>query len=632
MIVDMVLVQLVVRAGERKRFLEALGRLGLLHLKPVDPGSAGPDPEILQALEELDRALNILAPLRSDEEGAVEVPGDAVKETLRLWSAVTEWKARLEDLERQVRELALWGDVTLKQLEDLGEAGIELRFFRIPRGFLKEVRVDCLHVAASLEKQQILVAVIDRLDRWTPPPWAEPVDFPPRDRPSLLAEAAQIHENIRKALRELSVLAQSTGTLEEERRRLAKRLEMVTAQKSGLMRGELFAVQGWVPEETAGNLPATLAREGITAGLRILPVPEDETPPTLIRYPSWALPMKGLFDMLGTLPGYRETDLSPFFMVALPIFAALLVSDAGYGFLLTLAGLIFHGRLARAMGKHRVQLLVVFGVTSLVWGVLTANYFGITPEILAVKGGFTVDGPKGTFPDYPALWRSESFPAQTAKAMIRLAPLWREDPAGMRWLLIQVSLVLGCLHLLAARLRRLLELFPDQRALAELGWMVVIVDVLVLIRYLLFVGLDRLPSAVWWVMGGGFVVIAFFAQPGGNVLKRFGIGLASSLLPLLSTFGDTMSYLRLFAVGLASTYIAGAFNLLGGQLAGAAGWFAALPVLVFGHALNMALAAVAVFAHGVRLNMLEFSNATGVQWSGYAYRPFSWADEAKRGE
>ncbi len=88
-----------------------------------------------------------------------------------------------------------------------------------------------------------------------------------------------------------------------------------------------------------------------------------------------------------------------------------------------------------------------------------------------------------------------------------------------------------------------------------------------------------------------------------------------------------MSYLRLFAVGLAGTYIAGAFNMLGALVAETAGWLAGAPVVVLGHALNMALAAIAVFAHGVRLNMLEFSNATGVQWSGYPYRPFGSGHE-----
>jgi len=84
-----------------------------------------------------------------------------------------------------------------------------------------------------------------------------------------------------------------------------------------------------------------------------------------------------------------------------------------------------------------------------------------------------------------------------------------------------------------------------------------------------------------------------------------------------------MSYVRLMAVGIATYYIATAFNLLSWQLAQAATWLAAVPVLLFGHGLNIALALLAVLVHGVRLNMLEFSSNAGVQWSGYPYEPFS---------
>jgi V/A-type H+-transporting ATPase subunit I len=117
-----------------------------------------------------------------------------------------------------------------------------------------------------------------------------------------------------------------------------------------------------------------------------------------------------------------------------------------------------------------------------------------------------------------------------------------------------------------------------------------------------------------------------------NPLKRFFIGLASSILPLLSTFSDIMSYIRLFAVGLASYYIAAAFNGLGAQVANSATWIGGAPIVIFGHTLNIGLAAIAIFAHGVRLNMLEFSNNAGIKWAGYAYRPFTKDKNTSIGE
>ena len=102
------------------------------------------------------------------------------------------------------------------------------------------------------------------------------------------------------------------------------------------------------------------------------------------------------------------------------------------------------------------------------------------------------------------------------------------------------------------------------------------------------------------------------------------LGLLTNLLPTISTFSDTMSYIRLMAVGLASYYIAFAFNGLAMQVGAGGGimWVFAAIILVLAHTMNVALGIIAVFAHGVRLNMLEFSSNAGVQWEGYPYAPF----------
>jgi V/A-type H+-transporting ATPase subunit I len=99
-----------------------------------------------------------------------------------------------------------------------------------------------------------------------------------------------------------------------------------------------------------------------------------------------------------------------------------------------------------------------------------------------------------------------------------------------------------------------------------------------------------------------------------------GLGVANFPFSVLSTFSDIISYVRLMAVGLAGSVLAVSFNDLG---LGLGSWFLIIPVIVIGHALNLFLALIALFAHGVRLNMLEFSNNLGMQWTGYSYKPFS---------
>ena len=129
-----------------------------------------------------------------------------------------------------------------------------------------------------------------------------------------------------------------------------------------------------------------------------------------------------------------------------------------------------------------------------------------------------------------------------------------------------------------------------------------------------FVG-TRYPYLL--AVGGVFAVL--FAAPDRNPLKMLGLGLANFPLSAISTFGDTVSYVRLMAIGLAGSALAVAFNDMTAGLP----WPAAVPILIVGHGLNVALTIVALFAHGVRLNMLEFSNNLGMQWSGYPYEPFS---------
>ena len=129
------------------------------------------------------------------------------------------------------------------------------------------------------------------------------------------------------------------------------------------------------------------------------------------------------------------------------------------------------------------------------------------------------------------------------------------------------------------------------------------------------------------LLGVGAVGFLVFSCPSKNPAKRLGLGLATSLLPVIASFSDTMSYIRLMAVGMASFYIAKAFNDLAYTIFSSNSWLlpASILIVLFAHSLNIGLGLIAVFAHGVRLNLLEFSSNAGVQWTGHEYRPFAKA-------
>ncbi|MBL7188048.1 MAG: hypothetical protein ISS70_17135 [Phycisphaerae bacterium] len=609
MIVPMSKVYIVTQSHNQDRLLETLAQLGVVHVEPVDPDKAVAKELTVHAISALGHALQILQGLQPSGETPNVCPLEAARETISIHKTIADEEDRLNTLYRQADQLAIWGNTELKQLEHLRSIGVEIAFFSIAHKDLPGLEAECIETVAEQPGQEAVIAVIDRTGKFQLPESAKPIPWPTTDLPAVKKEAAQLDASLKRHHGRMAALANLIEAIRHQRKQHQIEADFCVVQNSGLSSAALFALQGWTPSQKAESLSDDLGERNITAAVEVMPPNADEQPPTLIEYPRWVRPIKALLDMLGTLPGYEEYDLSPFFMVALPLFAAMLIGDAGYGLILAGAGLAFYSRIVRAAGKPSAHLLIIFGLATMLWGILTANYFGITPQTLIDAG------------------RQEA-----ANTMLALAPLWRSDGEEARALIMKISLIVGCVHLVSAHLHNAIKLFPNVRAYAEIAWMVILADMLILIWYLMFIGADHIPAVVGLLLLVSFAVVSWFTAPSYKPIKRGLIGLASSILPLLGTFSDIMSYIRLFAVGLASYYIAAAFNGLGAQVASSATWIGGAPVVIFGHALNLGLAAIAIFAHGVRLNMLEFSNNVGVKWAGYAYRPFAQDKDISIGE
>ncbi len=609
MIVPMSKVHIVTQSSQRDALLEALGRLGVVHIEPIDRDNAIPDDKHTEELGELNQAIRILQGVTPQGAAPDAEPLHIAHEAILLHKSLIDEREQLNTLLRQADQLAIWGNTRIRDLTDLREAGIDIQFYLIPKQALDDIEAECLKVMASPSAQQVLVAIVDRQGKFSAPAEATAVPWPMRDLPTVKQEATVLDQSIQQNSLRMGALAQALGLLSKYKDERTSDASFCVAQRSGMAKSSLFALQGWTPEKQARELHDRLAAMSISTAVDVLAAEEKENPPTLIEYPKWAKPIKALFDMLGTLPGYDEVDLSPFFMIALPLFTAMLIGDGGYGLLLAGAGLVFYRPLSRTAGKQAASLLIIFGLATLIYGTLTAVFFGMTPATLAAAG-------------FEGLSRT----------LASVAILYREDGEASRALIMKLSLMIGCVHLVLAHFRRVIEFWPDCRAYAEMAWMVILADMMVLIYYVMFVGVGAIPSAVGLVILLGLAVVIWFSEPQANPIKRVMTGLASAILPMLNTFSDTMSYIRLFAVGLSSFYIADAFNGLGADVAAGSSWILGAPIIVFGHALNLGLAAIAIFAHGVRLNMLEFSNNVGVKWAGHAFQPFAQKIEPSIGE
>jgi V/A-type H+-transporting ATPase subunit I len=642
MIVPMLKCFVAVSAADRPRLLEALADCQLLHLKPVGDAAAEIDRQLLDRIQRLERAERALGSVPPSEGAAstpvVQLPPveTLADEVLQIQQRSAEATARLTSLHRQLVQVEPWGDLELRQFEAIQAAGWHLLFCRVPTSQLAPHGGEPDNAAtlrATLAKSgpepawveligpaignQQLVGLAYRAEPPKLPEWANRLPLPERDAIDLRAEAAGIDAQLEADRRRLHELVAGRSAVREHLSQLKREAHFGLAGASGLDAGELFAVQGFLPQSSLDRLQQHLKQASVPAAVEAVAVDEQEQPPTLLEYAWWAKPIEGLLDILGTRPGYRELDLAPFFMVALPLFAAMLIGDAGYGLIFTLVGLLGYRKIAELAGTAKAQLLVVVGLAMFVWGVLTGNFFGITPLELQAAGQFA---------SVEAMTQGEGTWARLGRWMMAPAVLWRADADSARQVLIQASFLVGSCHLILARVRKLLAVWPDQRFLAELGWCGVLLSMLGIV-WMLFIPERPLMNGtvILTLLSVGAALIVLFSVPSSNPAVRLGQGLASSILPLISSFSDTMSYIRLMAVGLASYYIASAFNQLGYQIGTLSPWLipvAALVVLA-AHLMNIALGVIAIFAHGVRLNMLEFSGNAGVQWAGYPYKPFS---------
>ena len=199
---------------------------------------------------------------------------------------------------------------------------------------------------------------------------------------------------------------------------------------------------------------------------------------------------------------------------------------------------------------------------------------------------------------------------------------WLNEPNGKGdGNMMLICFTLGVIHLSVARIWNAVSLFPDTKWLAQLGWLGVIWFMYFLSGSI--VGVLELPEFMKAVLGVSILLIACFMLK-KEELKTNGADLGMLPLNIIGSLGDIISYVRLFAVGLAGVKVAENFNEMatGFDLPLYIKIVPMILILLVGHALNFAMAGLSVLVHAVRLNTLEFSNHKGISWAGVRFQPF----------
>ena len=598
MIVKMKKVTLLCLSDDRQATLHALRDLGVLHLTSVKaPGGHDLD----AARREVARAESVLATLRANSQPAeargeptppLDDPAEIVSRVEKLLTQKQVLAERADALREEEARVLPFGNFDPASILALREEGISVKLYhttvkqelQIPEGTtLFEIKND-----ASGRYVAVVGQGTFEID-------AREFVLPKRALAATRSEQQDVRERLQAMEDELAGLATLTERVAEHAATLEQRRLFIEAREGMGADGSISYLQGFCPVNGIDRLRQAASDGGW--GLVIGDPDSDSKTPTLVHYPAWARVMRPVFSFLGIVPGYGEAEISSAFLVFLSIFFAMIIGDAGYGLLFLILIPYFRGKKFANAPPEPFRLLYIFSISTIVWGVLTGNYFGI---------------------DYAAL--------PSLLQGIRIGWLIEQNNS------MTFSLLLGAIHLTLAHGWKAVGYGRDARAAVQAGWIGVVWGIFFVARWLLVKA--PFPSLTIPLLIAGLVIIL-----AGLILKKEWMGLGLLALDLVSCFGDLMSYLRLFALGIAGIKVAEAFNGMAGDLgallAGAIGEGALAPlglvfaaaamtlVLAFGHGLNIVLCAMSVLVHGIRLNALEFSMHMGMEWSGFEYKPFA---------
>ncbi len=599
MIEKMKVVCIAAQDSRKDELLLSLRGLGILHLAE----KRAADPKLTERFSALSRLLQELKEYEGKGKQDKELTDAEFDALYRRTADALERKAAgktaLSELLLETERIREWGDFDPQAVKDLFGVA-ELHFYRMDK---KEYRALCRSETLAFIRLRSVgkaetVALIGGADETL---HAAEFRLPERSLSQLEQDAADLKAEIAECDR---ILTESAAYLKSYAKQLLKmrnEVEYSSADASLNAESGIVWITGYIPQTETEKFVGA-AKEHGWAWLIDDADENDAAVPTKVRYNKATALIKPLFDILGTVPGYREYDISFWFLAFFALFFAMIIGDAGYGALFLVGTVILNVRMKKL--TNVTLLLYLLSAATVVWGALTGTWFGLEG---AMKVPFLKALVIPGFANYP-----EYFDVTATQA--------QNNVMKFCFSIGVIQLALACVM----NIRR--KICGRSLAwVADLGWLLAVCALYFMVLYLV-IGETVNLAIVASVIGAGFLLVVFFG--GMSPEKTFAQGLKAGLgntfttfLNTISAFGNVMSYIRLFAVGMASLAIAQSFNDMASGFGGAL-VIVGIVIMIIGHALNIVMGFLSVVVHGVRLNLLEFSGQLGMEWTGIAYDPF----------
>ncbi|MDD2231956.1 MAG: V-type ATPase 116kDa subunit family protein [Sphaerochaetaceae bacterium] len=614
MIEKMYKAYLVSKLSDKHQMLSALRDLGLMHIKTEKAGSDS------EELGKLRSELASLQKVKMNLDERVDKKHPAAQAELsdkefalafqNASAAIEKLKETSEELGRKrmkLSELSIWGDYSLDDYRMISSNGIKLYFYTLPKKEVAKLGPECSFIVLSPVGGQFAIASVGA----PLAPEYGAAEFKISDTcPAMLSkEISELDSEFSELKGQLDKAVSLRKAFELRIKDASEKVKFEMARCATSDEQSLCWIIGFIPESGLDAFRKYASDNKYAFMLD--DVKEEDNPPTKVVYNKITRLMQPLFDMLGTIPGYYEYDISLWFLLFFALFFAMIIGDAAYG--LIFVGLAVYLHVKQKKTSNLVLLVYVLGIATVCWGALTGTWFG--SQSIIEKSKFLQLFVIKDFASFPAVFGVAEKTAQDT--------------------VMQFCFIVGTIQLSLACIMNVIRKTKEKNlsAVADLGWLVMI-DALYFLALVLVLNRTVDLVAVATAVGIGFLLVIAFGSQGPGI--KFGKGLAggagglfTTFLNTISAFGNIMSYIRLFAVGMASVEIAKSFNsMASGMLSGFA-IPAGVLILVIGHSLNIVMGLLSVVVHGVRLNLLEFSGQLGMTWTGIAYEPFCKSAESK---
>jgi V/A-type H+-transporting ATPase subunit I len=624
---------LVGSVRQQESFFQEAQKAGCLEFigQPMHVGA-----ELTYVIEQITQAVKILRHQPAQPQRPVppeETIQELVHTTLELEQERLDCEERLRTLQVEAVRLAPLGDFSSQDVRWIETiSGRRLRVFFVPsmsKRISDQAKQDLLYLTSAFDLDYYIGLLRDET---IPTPFVEMEQVRPLHQiQEEMDEERQQHARLLKQLERIAFYLEAI--MEEGISLMEQRdLKRAVASVSPLIDGQLFAAFAWLPKTQTARIHQLCRKHQLI--LRQVAIEEQDRVPTALENKGVNRIGQDLVQIYDT-PSQSDSDPSAWVLWAFAVFFAMIINDAGYGLLFLLGGLFVRWRKGRMRGAARrtTKLVMLLGAFSMVWGFGVHSFFGVglapTSALVEVSPLQWLVEKKA---DYHLARKDEVYrewvhqypqiaEAKTGKEMLLEAKQVRGTSVSYKMLetfngnlLLEIALLVGAIHLTLGMLRHL------RANWAGLGWILCIWG-----GFLYAPSMLKATSLFQFAVG----IPATYCERYGLQTCLCGLGLAcilalfqrkwaglEEITKVVTVLSDLLSYLRLYALGLAGAIVASTANELGAQV----GLFVGTIIILIGHGVNILLGVMSGVIHGLRLNFLEWYH-TCFEGGGRPFRP-----------